>query len=208
MRTFFIMKKINIYIDGFNFYYGLKSNKWKKFYWLDFNKFFDLFLKENQEIENIFYFTASPLDTGKKDRQDLLLSANKLNPKFKIIKGKFLEKKVTYNGKQYKTFEEKQTDVNIAVEMIRNVISNKCDISIVVSADSDLIPPIKLINELYPEHKIFVYFPPKRYSRELDLISDAKINLERYEHRFQKSILEEEITLRNGYVLKKPSNWK
>ena len=165
-------------------------------------------MKEGQELQNVFYFTASPLNNEKRDRQDLLFSANRINPKFKIIKGKFLEKNVTYGNQTFKTYEEKQTDVNIAVEMIRNVVKQKCDISILVSADSDLLPPINLIRELSPEHKIFVYFPPKRYSRELELNADARINLARYESRFEKCILPEEITLPNGYVAKKPEHWK
>lgn len=202
------MKKVNVYIDGFNFYYGLKSNRWRKFYWLDLVKFFELFIKENQELQNVFYFTATPLNNAKKDRQDLFFSANKLNPKFKIIKGKFLEKKVYFDGEEFKTFEEKQTDVNIAVEMIRNVVKENCDISILVSADSDLLPPINLIRELDSNHKIFVYFPPNRYSRELELNTDARINLARYESRFEKCLLPEEIQLPNGYVIKKPMHWK
>ena len=29
-------QRVIVYIDGFNFYFGLKSNaKWKKYYWLD-----------------------------------------------------------------------------------------------------------------------------------------------------------------------------
>ena len=106
------------------------------------------------------------------------------------------------------TYEEKQTDVNIAIEMIKNVIRNKNDISILVSADSDLLPSIHLIRELEPNHKIFTYFPPNRYSVDLNLNSDVTIKLSRYEHRFRKSVLPEKVTLSNAYVLKRPDNWK
>jgi uncharacterized LabA/DUF88 family protein len=92
--------------------------------------------------------------------------------------------------------------------MIRNVFTEKCDISILVSADSDLLPSIKLIREISPNHKIFVYFPPKRYSADLDQNADAVINLIRYEFRFKHAILPDEITLPNGYILKRPEKWK
>ena len=36
-------KKVIVYVDGYNFYYGLKygGNKWKRHYWLDMVKFFE-----------------------------------------------------------------------------------------------------------------------------------------------------------------------
>ena len=201
-------KRVNIYVDGFNFYYGIKSKKWKKYYWLEIVKFFDQFIKPYQELLNVYYFTAVPKNSGKKDRQDLFFSANKLNPRFKLIFGKYLEKPIRLGGKTFKTYEEKQTNVNIAVEMIRNVVFDKYDITILVSADSDLLPPINFIRELSPNHKIFVFFPPNRYSADLSNHCDNSINLVRYESRFKKAIMNDEITLPNGYILKRPKTWK
>lgn len=202
------MQRINVYVDGFNFYYGLKSKEWKKYYWLDIVSFFDSFIQPHQKLENVYYCTALPHNEGKKERQDLLFSANKLNARFNLILGKFVKKRVRFGGKEYNTFEEKQTDVNIAVEMIRNVVQDKCDASVVVSADSDLIPPIRLIRELNVEHKIYCHFPPKRHSADLQHTADGLIRLERYEPRFRNAILPEEIRLPNGYIVKRPENWK
>lgn len=202
------MRKVNFYFDGFNFYYGLRSNGWRKYYWLDVVKFCTKFLRPDQELGTVYYFTATPKNSGKKDRQDLFFSANRLNPKFKLIFGKYIQKRVRFGGQEFTTYEEKQTDVNIAVEMIRNVIQNKNDISILISADSDLLPPINLIRELDPHHKIFTYFPPKRFSTDLRLNSDAIIKLSRYEHRFKKSLLPDEITLPNSYIIRRPDNWR
>ena len=43
-------QKVIVYIDGFNFYYGLKQSlKWKKYYWLDVVKLFETFMRPNQE---------------------------------------------------------------------------------------------------------------------------------------------------------------
>jgi uncharacterized LabA/DUF88 family protein len=92
--------------------------------------------------------------------------------------------------------------------MIRNVFLELCDVSILVSADSDLLPAIRLIREISPLHKIFVYFPPNRYSADLDHNSNATINLVRYEHRFKSSLLPDQITLPNNYTLIRPDKWK
>jgi len=57
-----IMQKVIVYVDGFNFYYGLKKNhKWRRFYWLDVVKFFELFMKPDQELVRVKYFSAISL---------------------------------------------------------------------------------------------------------------------------------------------------
>lgn len=96
------MKRVTFYFDGFNFYNGLKTkaiqdNSWKQFYWLDFVKFCNQFINEEQEIVKVKYFTSPPLNPNKKTRQAALLSANKiLNPNiFEVINGKYYTKNVT-----------------------------------------------------------------------------------------------------------------
>ena len=111
-------------------------------------KFCSHFLKSHQELVEVNYFSAVQKNKAKQDRQDLFFSANKQNPKFNLYLGKFLEKTIKHAGHEFKTFEEKQTDVHIAVKMNRDVVLDKCDISILISADSDLIPPIEYLESL------------------------------------------------------------
>lgn len=202
------MKKVNFYFDGFNFYYGLRSKKWRKYYWLDIIKFCESFLLQDQELNKVYYCTAVQTNLGKKKRQDDFFRANRLNLKFELIFGKYINKTLHIKGQTIHTFEEKQTDVNIAVEMIKGVITKSNDITVLVSADSDLVPPIKLIKEIDPLHQIHVYFPPERNSADLRQLSDRVVKLSNYEQRFKKSLLPDSITLPNNYVLKRPKKWK
>ena len=94
-------QRVTFYIDGFNFYYGLKRTKsidpdWKAFYWIDFVKLFSQFLGKDQVLEKVIYFTASPLDPNKSSRQSALLNANRvLNPgKFEVVRGKYINKPI------------------------------------------------------------------------------------------------------------------
>lgn len=201
-------QRVIFYIDGFNFYYGLKHKNWKRYYWLDLVIFCEKFLKNYQVLEQVNYFTAVPISKGKQERQDLFLSANKLNFKFNLFFGKFLSKDINYKGHTIQTFEEKQTDVNIAVKMVRDVVLDKCDISILVSADSDLTPPIDFIKEYKPKQKIFIYFPPTHFSFDLKQKALKAISLEHHEDKFKSSMLKDEIMLPNGYLLKRPEKWK
>ena len=204
-----LKQRVIFYIDGFNFYFGLKSKKWKRYYWLDIYKFCQSFLKPHQILVEVIYFSAIPKEKGKQDRQDLFFSANKLNSNFQLVLGKYLSKSITcYSCKNIiNTFEEKQSDVNIAVKMIRDVVLNRNDVSIIVTADSDLTPPIDFIRELKPLHKILVYFPPNRFSYDLKQKADNYLKLENHYDKFKNAILPSEITLKNGYILKRPDKW-
>ena len=76
-------KRVTFYVDGFNFYYGLKRKKqvdrsWQRFYWIDVVKLFEQFLGPDQELAKVIYFTASPLDPDKSSRQSAFLNANSI----------------------------------------------------------------------------------------------------------------------------------
>lgn len=202
-------QRVIVYVDGFNFYNGLKSKKWKKFYWLDIVGFFESFMRPHQELVAVYYFSAIPLgNNGKADRQDLFFSANKLNPKFRLTLGKYVRKDIPAgNGTCVHTYEEKETDVRVAVQMIADVVGNKCDLSILVSADSDLIPPIEFIRSYKSIHKVIAYFPPNRSSFDLKNICGVYQRLERFEQKFIDNMLPDTLTLPNGYVVKRPLKW-
>ncbi len=172
------MKRVTFYVDGFNFYYGLRTEKrvnkeWKKAYWIDLVKLFEYFLGEDQTLEKVIYFTASPLNQDKSSRQSAFLNANKLinGEKFEVVRGKYLEKKITCPQCKYTITrpEEKKTDVNLSIRMIADCVKDKSDILVLVSGDSDFIPPVEFIQKNYQDKTVKVYFPPTVYSNDLAL---------------------------------------
>jgi len=207
-------QRVIVYVDGFNFYYGLKTialrdQRWKKFYWLDIVSFFEKMLTYKQELVVVNYFSARPHDIDASKRQDLFFSANKLNTKFRLILGKYLKKDIICKncGNIIHSFEEKETDVRIATQMINDVYKKSCDITIIVSADSDIIPSVELIREINPEHKIYVYFPPLRHSVSLSNACDSERKLSNFKARFNQSMLSDRVTLLNGTVIDRPNKW-
>ena len=86
-------QKVIVYIDGFNFYYGLRSEvRWKPFYWIDLVKLFEMFMRPNQDLMAVKYFSAKIEDLDKSLRQNAFFQANRENSKFKLILGKYLKK--------------------------------------------------------------------------------------------------------------------
>ena len=202
-------QKVIVYVDGYNFYYGLKEVKWKKYYWLDLVSFFESFMQNGQELVGVKYFSAPTNNQEKRKRQSDFFSANKLNDRFELILGNYLNKNVYCRNchTDFEVPEEKKTDVNIATQMIADCIYHDCDISIIVSGDSDLTPPIHFIKQHNPDHKVFVYFPPRRQGLHLKNICDSSLYLEHWKKRFRENLLPETITTKSGYQLKKPSEW-
>lgn len=202
-------QRVIVYIDGFNFYYGLKHHQWKKYYWVDFVKLMESFLKENQELVAVKYFSAVPYDFEKRKRQDALFQANKENPKFKLILGKYLKKDIKCHNCHYTihSYEEKESDVRLATQIVSDAYKKNCDIAIVVSADSDMIPAVELAKEA--GMKIFIYFPPNQFSSNLSLICNGTpIYMNRYIKKFKNALLPDNIKLSNGYNLTIPPKWK
>jgi len=214
------MERVTIYVDGFNFYYGLKRQKavdseWRSFYWIDFVKFFEYFLGENQVLQKVVYFTASPLNVQKSSRQSALLNANKLlnGNRFEVVKGKYYNKNIlcpfcdAYISKP----EEKRTDVNISVQLIGDCALNKTDIIVLVTADSDLVPPLEFIKKNFPNKKIKVHFPPNGFSSDLNnFIKNNKgkiVKLELNKWKFVNSIMPDVVTKDDKtYII--PDKWK
>ena len=213
------MERVNFYVDGFNFYYGLKRLKgidddWQKFYWLDYIKFFEHFIGNNQVLQKVYYFTAPPLSLQKSNRQTVLFDANLLlnGSRFEVVRGQFYEKQLicpVCNNKYTKP-EEKRTDVNIAVQMMGDCSLNNVDTLVLVCADSDLVPPLQFIKKHYPEKRIRIYFPPDNFSGALrDFMKANKgnvIRLEKSKIKFLNSVMPETVTV-NGKSCTIPPKW-
>jgi uncharacterized LabA/DUF88 family protein len=173
-------------------------------------KFFEMFMKPNQELVYVKYFSAKPDNVDKALRQNAFFQANKENSKFQLKLGKYLRKNIKcFNcGYLIQTYEEKESDVRIATQIVNDANNHNCDVAIVVSADSDMLPAIELALE--SGTKVFVYFPPFHHSNSLSNISSSRvINLERYESRFRQCIMPDTIHLSlPNFDLTIPPKWK
>lgn len=202
-------QKVIVYVDGYNFYYGLKENGWKKFYWLDMVKFCESFMGVNQELMLVKYFSAPTHNSDKSSRQSKFFSANKTNNRFQLILGNYMLKNINCRscGEDFKVPEEKKTDVNIATQLIADCVYNNCDLSILISGDSDLTPPIEFIKSHNSKHIITIFFPPRRKGLHLKSIAHNSLNLESYKNKFKNCQLADEVELPSGFIIKKPNTW-
>lgn len=52
---------------------------------------------------------------------------------------------------KYKTYEEKRTDVNIAVKIVEDAFLEKYDKAIIMSWDSDIVPAVESVKRNFPQ---------------------------------------------------------
>jgi len=107
----------------------------------------------------------SSLDAKKKRQSDYLEALATL-PDFRMYFGHYLGKSLTCRtcGANWRTHEEKMTDVQIATELLVDAYDDSFDTALVISADSDLVPPIRATRRLFRNKRIVVGFPPQRSS--------------------------------------------
>jgi uncharacterized LabA/DUF88 family protein len=102
--------------------------------------------------------------------------------------------------------KEKMTDVNIAVEMLADAHQNLFDTALLISADSDLTPPVRKIKKLFPGKRIVVAFPPKRRSKRLSGAADGFVRVSRA--NLTSSLLPERVLKGGSHIIRRPQEWQ
>ena len=147
-----------VYIDGLNLFYGaLKGTPFK---WLNPAKLCELLLPKF-DICHTEYFTAlaraRPHKPDQRVRQQTYLRALRTLPNLDIVLGRFLTSEVRMPVAEPRSgqdryvrvvkTEEKGSDVNIASHMLRDGFRGAYEAAVLVTNDSDLIEPIRIVRE-------------------------------------------------------------
>lgn len=209
--------RTNIYVDGFNLYYG--SVKGTPYKWLDIAKLCSLLLPSHN-INRIRYFTAlvnaRPGDPQQPQRQQTYLRALQTIPTLSIHKGHFLSNvkrlplaNPPQNGSrtvEVLCTDEKGSDVNLATYLIFDGFAKDYDIAVVISNDSDLALPIHLVREkLGFSIGIINPQPPEKRSKELYKIASFYKQVRK--GSLGASQFPPIITDSQGRTISKPGSW-
>lgn len=201
--------RVIAYIDGFNLYHGLKEQGWRWAYWLNLQSLMLKYIETDQELALTKYFTSRVTNApDKQKRQATFIEALGTLKSFKFYFGKYYHDPVEcfYCGRIINDYHEKMTDVNIATEMLTDAYQDKYDLALLLSGDSDLVPPIKAIHRLFPAKRIICLFPPRRVSKSLKNVVDGFEYID-YK-KLSKSLFPDEVIKPDGHILLRPDSWK
>ena len=116
------MTRVVAYIDGLNLYHGLKAGYGRRYHWLDLQALVTSLLLPGQELREVHYFTARVLGKPAAElRQTIYLDAlTSGSSSVRLVEGRFQDKprECLNCGVRWVVYEEKETDVNIAIAML------------------------------------------------------------------------------------------
>lgn len=165
-------RRVNVYVDGFNLYYGaLKRTPYR---WLDLRTLCTRLLPR-YHIHRIRYFTAivtpRPNNPDTAQRQQAYLRALRATASnLTIHLGRFLPSQVLmpvvnpppHTILVHKT-EEKGSDVNLATYLLLDAFDHDFETAAVISNDSDLVLPITLVQQRFA-YPVMVFNPHRNTS--------------------------------------------
>lgn len=201
------MPKILALVDGFNLYHSLQEDpNFHHYKWLDIRKLLETYFPRG--LEKVLYFTSlTPWDVDKVERHKIFIRALE-STGVEMIYGKFKDKdrKCPKCKQNYKSREEKQTDVSIALTLFRMAYEKKFDEAVLLTGDSDQLPTLKEVHKCFPGLKLGVLLPIGREAAELKIESDFYLRIR--ERVLSKCLFDETLTLKDGSIIRCPAEWK
>lgn len=169
--------RFNAYVDGFNLYYAIKNLGNQSLKWVDIRRLCECFVPSGDSLGDVYHFTAyldrvppgAVLDPNYPKHQARSFSRHKeyesalraVGVKPVIAHYKWRDAHCTKCRQTYLRPEEKQTDVNIGVHLVKHAAKGEYDVALLVSADSDLVPAVKCVRSDF-QRRIRIVAPPGR----------------------------------------------
>ncbi len=209
-----------MYVDGFALYKALLQRKYPEYKWLDLLTLSQR-LFPHRTVVGVKYFTA-PLkpftnDPGIGQRQQIYWRALRTTG-VEIVEGQFsfirqylpVHPEQTDSDGQVKTVrvkrpEEKGTDVALATHLIVDAFDEVADSFAVVTNDSDLVPPVRMLCSRGHDLAI-VSVADEAYNKAFDDLGLSAIRQIR-RGTLRSSQLPERFVDADGRTIRKPPTW-
>jgi len=217
-------RKTVVLFDGFSLYHALiqkhgPCRPYAGYKWLDYHALADALLSSYETLQDVFLFTTYAREgmydwRQKRARHAILLKVQR-DRGVKVRRGRFAERETRclvplVNGgcqKLFTTYEEKRTDVNIAVTLVEMAFQEQYENALIVSADSDLIPAITVAKRVHPAGRLVNVAPVGRHWDAQILASECDAKLGMTEAHLKAALMPREVTLSTGEVTTCPSSW-
>ena len=211
------MEQIGFLVDGFNLYHSVLALKAKERIctkWLNVGalcrSYAHLFGSE-ASITDIRYFTALPTHLDEKYPGKLHRHATYMecleDAGVRVVYGRFKQKEVkcTRCNTLFIKYEEKETDVSIAVHLIDMLGKEEISSAVLMTGDTDLKPAVMMGKNLFPEKEILFAFPYYRKTKDLSEIAEKSFMIGKKQYiRYQ---FPNPVQLQDGRKIEKPITW-
>ncbi|CAM3848941.1 NYN domain-containing protein [Litorimonas haliclonae] len=201
--------RVAAYVDGYNVYHAIKNTRQNHHKWCDLKGLLQNFLLPGREtlVETHYFSALAHWKPVQMARHRLYIAALE-STGVQTHLARFSEKTRSCRtcGSSWTSHEEKETDVKLAVHLLKDAALNKFDRALIVSRDSDLVPAAKVFKELYPDKELKVVAPyAAGHSTEMLNICDGKHKIQRKHH--ERFLLPATITLESGRIIERPNRY-
>lgn len=198
--------RINAYIDGFNLYHSILKLNDSSLKWLNLRSLCEKFLKQKDTLNEVYFFTAPATHIQDKLTRHYNYTKALKTIGVTTIQGKFKKKfpKCKNCGGIYQTYEEKQSDINLAIQLLSDAYCDKFDTAFLVTADTDFVSVVKMIKRIFLNKRVILLIPPKRENLAHELIKNVDFSFEIKKSHIKNSLLPDEIYF-DDKIIKKPS---
>jgi uncharacterized LabA/DUF88 family protein len=212
------MDRVTFLIDGFNLYHSIcdasKDLHGASTKWLDINGLclgYMHLLGKTAVLQEIYYFSAlaQHLEFKKPNvtqrHKDLIKCLTAKGVIVELNRFKKKSMKCPSCGHKYDRYEEKETDVSVALKLLELFITNSCDTVVLVTGDTDLAPAVKTAKRLFSSKRVIFAFPYKRKNSELAQLAPSSFEIKK--ERYTKHQFSDPYILPDGSKINKPSKW-
>jgi len=212
------MNRVTFLIDGFNLYHSVRTAQYHldgvSTKWLDIKSLFKSYLHlfgKDAELEEIYYFSALAThleatnpDVTKRHR-DYIQCLHESGIITEIHRFKRKTVWCSTCRRDHVKFEEKETDVAVAVKLFELFYRDKCDTITLVTGDTDIVPAIKTANAIFPFKQVVCAFPYQRKNRELAHLAPGSFEIKK--GQYAKYQFPDPFITSRGNKISKPSHW-
>jgi uncharacterized LabA/DUF88 family protein len=161
---------VRVYIDGFNLYHAIAAMKDPTLKWLNMWKLSESFLRSGETLDAVNFYTA--VLNWQPDKQirhrNYIAAQQAVGVTVHESNFKKSTRRCVAFDRNCKFYEEKQTDVAIAVSLTADALMGKMGRAVLITADSDQIPTAKFLQTV-PGVRLSLIFPPGRKALARDL---------------------------------------
>ena len=171
------MRRVIVYVDGFNLYHAIDGLRQPHLKWVNLHALGQELLRKNETLVVVKYFSAyatwKPAQYARHRQYTKALEHAGVSVNMSKFKKK--DRTCLRCNIKWTEHEEKETDVKVAISLVADAYEDAFDRAIVVSADSDLAPPISLVRSKFPQKEVTVAAPPGRISVSRDLSPSIEV---------------------------------
>ena len=209
---------IYVYVDGFNLF--RRSLIGTEHLWLDVTKLASIALPHYEVIRLKFFTAIVKPHQGNlyaAQRQERYLEALRSLPNIEVHLGYFRRDvsqmprhpwEWDHDGQpitvKVKQMREKGSDVNLATHLVWDALHNTADAYAVLTNDSDLVTPIRMLRELKGV-EVGVLFPSHQASKDLSKCCSWSRHV--HPGMLRRSHLNNPVTRADGSIVMKPVEW-